>query len=80
MTACLFLLLTALSLAGCFSLYYRAMEKIGKEERDILIQRIAAGKKDQQAAREQLKTTLEVFQELAGAESGKLDKAYKKLN
>ncbi len=80
MTARVFLLLAALSLAGCSSLYYGAMEKIGKEKRDILIQRIAAGKKDQQEAREQLKTTLEVFQELAGVESGKLDKAYKKLN
>lgn len=80
MTARVFLLLGALSLAGCSSLYYGAMEKIGKEKRDILIQRIAAGKKDQEEAREQLKTTLEVFQQLAGVESGKLDKAYKKLN
>lgn len=67
-------------LCGCSSLYYGAMEKIGKEKRDILVQRIGAGKKDQEKAKEQLKTTLEVFQELTGFEGGNLEKIYKKLN
>ena len=70
----------ALLLTGCTSLYYNAMEKIGKEKRDILVQRILAGKKDQEKAKEQIKTTLEAFQELTGFEGGDLEKTYKKLN
>ncbi len=69
-----------LLLASCSSLYYNAMEKIGKEKRDILVQRIVDGKKDQEAAKQQLKTTLEAFQELTGFEGGNLEKVYKKLN
>lgn len=73
-------LLAGLALTGCTSLYYDAMEKIGKEKRDILLQRIVAGKKDQEKAKEQIKTTLEAFQELTGFEGGDLEKTYKKLN
>jgi hypothetical protein len=73
-------MLFGLLLTGCSSLYYSAMEKIGKEKRDILVQRIVDGKKDQEAAKKQLKTTLEAFQELTGFEGGNLEKTYKKLN
>ena len=75
--------LLALALAfltSCSSLYYNAMEKIGKEKRDILVQRIVDGKKDQEEAKQQLKTTLEAFQALTGFEGGDLEKVYKKLN
>ncbi|MCX6610585.1 MAG: DUF2959 family protein [Acidobacteria bacterium] len=74
------LALLVLLLTSCSSLYYNAMEKIGKEKRDILVQRIVDGKKDQEAAKKQLKTTLEAFQELTGFEGGNLEKVYKKLN
>jgi hypothetical protein len=74
-------LIIALAAAtGCTSLYYNAMEKIGKEKRDILLQRIIDGKKDQEKAKEQFKTTLEAFQHLTGFEGGDLEKTYKKLN
>ncbi len=56
------------------------MEKIGKEKRDILVQGIVDGKKDREAAKKQLKTTLEAFQELTGFDGGNLEKVYKKLN
>lgn len=75
-----FLPLAALVLTGCSSLYYASMEKLGKEKRDILVQRVIDGKKDQEKAKEQLKTTLEAFQELTGFDGGKLEKTYKKLN
>jgi len=73
-------LLLSLALTGCTSLYYDAMEKIGKEKRDILVQRIVAGKKDQEEAKEQFKTTLEAFQSVTGFDGGDLEKTYKKLN
>jgi len=73
-------LFLTLLLTGCTSLYYNAMQKIGKEKRDILVQRVLAGKKDQEKAKEQIKTTLEAFQDLTGFEGGDLEKTYKKLN
>jgi hypothetical protein len=70
----------ALTLSGCTSLYYKSMEKLGKEKRDILVQRIIDGKKDQEKAREQIKTTMQAFQELTGFKGGDLEKVYNKLN
>lgn len=72
--------LAAIVLTGCTSLYYAGMEKLGKEKRDILVQRVVDGKKDQEKAKAQLKTTLEAFQELTGFDGGNLEKTYKKLH
>jgi DNA repair exonuclease SbcCD ATPase subunit len=69
-----------LILAGCTSAYYEVMQKLGKEKRDILVQRILDAKKDQEQTKEQLKTTMESFQELTGFQGGDLEKSYKKLN
>lgn len=67
-------------LGGCTKAYYAAMEKIGKEKRDILASRIEEGKKDQERAKQQFATTLEAFQALTGFSGGNLEKTYKKLN
>ncbi len=72
--------LMCLLLSGCSLLYYSAMEHLGKQKRDILVQRILATKKDQQATQEQLKTTLQAFQEVTGFKGGDLEKVYNKLN
>ena len=69
-----------LLLLGCTSTYYKAMQTLGKEKRDILVQRVKDSKKDQERTKEQLKTTMETFQELAGFKGGDLEKSYKKLN
>lgn len=74
-------LMTIAALMGsCTRIYYAAMEKVGKEKRDILAGRIAEGKKDQEKAKEQFKTTLEAFQAVTGFQGGNLEKTYKKLN
>jgi predicted nucleic acid-binding Zn-ribbon protein len=75
-----FLSLVLLTLPGCTKAYYAAMEKIGKEKRDILASRIEEGKKDQEKAKEQFATTLEAFQALTGFTGGNLEKTYKKLS
>jgi len=67
-------------LAGCTKTYYKTMKTFGKEKRDILVSRVKDSKKDQQQAKEQIKTTLESFQELTGFQGGSLEKKYKKLN
>jgi ElaB/YqjD/DUF883 family membrane-anchored ribosome-binding protein len=69
-----------LSLSSCSGIYYGAMKKLGKEKRDILVNRLVSGQKAQDQAKEQIKTTLEAFQELTGFNGGDLEKVYKKLD
>src|ERR1700744_614992 len=69
-----------IALTGCTSTYYKAMKTFGKEKRDILVSRVKDSKKDQQQAKEQIKTTMESFQALTGFQGGALEKNYKKLN
>jgi hypothetical protein len=69
-----------LSMTGCSRLYYASMEKIGKEKRDILVNRIIEGRKDQEEAKKQFQTTLEAFQAVTGFQGGKLESVYKNLN
>jgi hypothetical protein len=69
-----------LMLSGCTSLYYSSMKKLGKEKRDILVNRIQDGKKAQEEAAVQFKTALEAFQEVTKFEGGDLEKLHKKLN
>jgi chromosome segregation ATPase len=73
-------LVSTVLLAGCSSVYYKTMEKLGKEKRDILVQRVKDTKKDQEETKQQLQTTMQKFQELTGFQGGDLEKSYKKLN
>src|SRR3569833_116253 len=72
--------LFCLLLTSCSMLYFSAMEHLGKQKRDILVQRILAVRKDQQATQEQLNTTLEAFKDITGFDGGNLEKVYNKLN
>jgi hypothetical protein len=74
------LIVFALLLSGCQSTYYKAMRTLGKEKRDILVQRIKDAKKDQDQTKQQLQTTMESFQALTGFKGGSLEKSYKRLN
>jgi hypothetical protein len=67
-------------LSGCSRFYYKTMEKLGKEKRDILVQRVKDTKKDQEQTKEQMQTTMQKFQELTGFQGGDLEAKYKKLN
>jgi hypothetical protein len=68
------------SCGACTSMYYKTMEKLGKEKRDILVHRVKDTKKDQEQTKQQLQTTMQKFQELTGFQGGDLEKNYKKLN
>lgn len=74
------LILVGLFSPSCKSTYYKTMRTLGKEKRDILVQRVKDTRKDQEQTKEQLKTTMETFQELTGFQGGDLEKSYKKLN
>jgi len=73
-------LLPLVLVCGCNRTYYKAMATFGKEKRDILVSRVKDSKKDQQQAKEQIKTTMEKFQQLTGFQGGSLAKNYKELN
>lgn len=74
------LIVFALLLSGCHSTYYKAMSTLGKEKRDILVQRIKDAKKDQDQTKQKLQNTMESFQALTGFKGGSLEKSYKRLN
>src|ERR1700749_4992957 len=69
-----------LLLAVCKSTYYKTMRTLGKEKRDILVQRIQDAKKDQDQTKQKLQTTMESFQALTGFKGGSLETSYKRLN
>jgi hypothetical protein len=79
-TICIPLVAVTLLVAGCTSAYYKTMQTLGKEKRDILVQRIKDAKKDQDQTKQQLHTTMESFQALTGFQGGSLEKSYKRLN
>lgn len=73
-------ILLILTLIGCRGAYYSAWEKIGYEKRDILTSRVKSARAEQEAAKEQFKTTLEQFQAVTGFTGGNLEAQYRKLN
>jgi uncharacterized protein YukE len=72
----------ACALAGtaCDSLYYKAMNKVGYEKRDILIKRIREARKSQVEAQEDVKSALERFQAVVDtSHAGALQDKYEEL-
>jgi predicted nuclease with TOPRIM domain len=65
---------------GCDAIYYKAMRKIGKEKRDILVSRVKDARASQAEAQKQFKSALERFQAIVQTEGGSLEEKYKKLN
>ena len=73
------LLMAALILGGCQSMYYGGMEKIGIEKRDILVDRVDNARVAQQDAKEQFGSALEKFIAVTNYSGGDLEKQYKML-
>lgn len=71
------LLLAAVGLfAGCQSAYYGAMEKLGYEKRDILVDRVEDARDAQEAAKEQFTSALDQFRSIVRVEGGELAERY----
>lgn len=73
-------LFCALLFAGCSTVYYDAMEKIGIAKRDILVDRVGDARKSQEAAKDQFASALEKFIEVTKVETGDLKTKYDQLN
>jgi len=68
-----------LFLSGCSTVYYSAMEKIGKEKRHILVDDVKDVKVSQTKAQEEFKDALTRIKELYAFDGGDLETFYDKL-
>jgi hypothetical protein len=62
--------------AGCDSLYYGTMEKLGKYKRDILVDRVKSARDSQEQTKEQFVSALDKFKSVVNVPAGKLQEKY----
>ena len=74
------MLVVTLTLTGCQSAYYSAMEKVGVHKRDILIDRVEETKDSQQESQDEFKSALERLTTLIDFNGGELQDTYNQLN
>lgn len=67
---------TAISLNGCSSAYYSAMEKVGIHKRDIMVDRVEEAKEAQEGAQQQFTSALEQLSALISFDGGDLAEQY----
>ena len=66
-------------LSGCQTAYYSAMERVGYDKRDILVDKIKSARNEQEATKEQFEDALEQFASVVNIEGGQLEREYRKL-
>jgi hypothetical protein len=74
-----FILMVAL-LGACSSAYYKTMEGLGIEKRDILVDRVEEARDSQDEASEQFASALEQFRSVVNFDGGDLEEIYDRLN
>lgn len=74
------LVLCALVLSACSTAYYEAMETLGFEKRDLLVDRVEDARDAQDDASEQFASALEQFRATVDFDGGDLEKVYDRLN
>lgn len=75
-----FLLLAFVTLAGCSTAYYKAVESLGFHKRDILVHRVEKARDSQEEAKTQFKSALDRFAAITGFKGGTLEEKYRELN
>jgi ElaB/YqjD/DUF883 family membrane-anchored ribosome-binding protein len=73
-------LLVVTSFAGCSAAYYGALENVGIEKRDILVDRVDDVRDSQDDASEQFVSALEQYRSVVDFDGGDLEKIYDRLN
>jgi hypothetical protein len=63
-------------LAGCQAAMYRALESVGIEKRDILVDRVGDARDSQTAAKEQFASALDRFRSVVQSEGTDLERVY----
>lgn len=74
------ILLSILTLTGCQSAYYSAMEKVGYHKRDIMVDRVEAAQDSQKDAQQELTSALEALSAFTQFDGGELESAYERIN
>lgn len=69
-----------LFVAGCESTYYSAMERVGIEKRDILVDRVEEARDSQEEAQEQFASALEQYSALLKFDGGDLQDIYETMS
>jgi hypothetical protein len=67
-------------LGGCSSAYYKTMEGLGIEKRDILVDRVEDARDAQDDASEQFASALDQFRATVNFDGGDLEEVYDRLN
>ncbi len=70
------LLCLLLIFSGCSTVYYSAMEKLGVEKRDILVDRVGEARDAQSDASETFRSSLEQFQSVVDTPNTGLQQKY----
>lgn len=66
-------------LASCTAAYYRALETVGIEKRDILVDRVEDARDSQSDAKEQFTSALDRYRSVVSVEGGDLEEIYDRL-
>jgi hypothetical protein len=72
--------LAAVPLASCSTAYYRALETVGIEKRDILADRVEEARDSQSDAKEQFESALDRYRSVVNVDGGELEEIYDRLN
>ncbi|HEX7043209.1 MAG TPA: DUF2959 domain-containing protein [Burkholderiales bacterium] len=74
------LVAVALAAAACQSAYYGAMERLGYEKRDLLVDRVEDAREAQQEAKAQFEDALQQFIAVTDFSGGELERQYEALS
>jgi len=74
------LVLLVVGLTGCQRAYFNALERIGIEKREVLVDRVEEARDSQNEAKEQFRDALDEFSALVGFDGGDLEAIYERLN
>jgi hypothetical protein len=66
-------------LASCTTAYYRALETVGVEKRDILVDRVEEARDSQTDAKEQFTSALDRYRSVINVDGGDLEEVYDRL-
>ena len=69
-----------LLLVSCSGVYYSALETLGIEKRELLVDRVEGARDAQAQAQKQFKDALEQFKALVGYDGGELEVMYSRLS